>query len=324
MIDLAKLRSDVSKGAAGEPIRLAPSPADPKVLTVKDLLDASAERALKRAPSLACTTGVSRLDDATGGLRPGHVWVFGADTNWGKSSFLIMVADENMAKGKRVLIVSAEDDASLYGDRLMVRRSRINAKRYRDRRLTPDEMDRVTDTVAAARPDPVFLDARGKSAEHVAEQVKWAIQQHGIDLVCYDYLQEFRSKRKHQDRRNEVSEVAATLREAVKTSGKTGIIFSQITVSAEKKYPDKHSIRESRDVSNAAEVIILGFTPTEDIKRPDGSLVALAGVKCALVDKAKDGIKGAVPLDWNEELAAFEAMPGEYDCFDAVADERFP
>lgn len=288
----------------------------PRLLTVKELLDASAERALSRKPRGSCTTGVNKLDDATGGLRPGHVWVFGADTNWGKSSFLIMVADENMKKRKRVLIVSSEDDESIYGDRLMVRRSQVNAKRYRDRNLGDEEMARVADVVSEARPDPVFLDARGKPAEQVAAQVKWAIREHSIDIVMYDYLQEFRSSKRYQDRRNEVSEVAAMLREAIKSSGKTGIIFSQITVSADKKYPDKHSIRESRDVSNAAEVIVLGFTPTADITRQDGSVVVEAGKKCALVDKAKDGIKGAVELDWNEEQASFIEVAGEYDVFD--------
>lgn len=311
------------------PVNPTPVGGKPRILTVKQLLDASADRALSRASRNSCTTGVNKLDDATGGLRPGHVWVFGADTNWGKSSFLIMLADENMKRRKRVLIVSSEDDESIYGDRLMVRRARVNAKRYRDRKLTDDEMNRVTDVVSKAEPSPVFLDARGKQAEHVAAQVKWAIREHAIDVVCYDYLQEFRSSKRFQDRRNEVSEVAAMLREPIKTMGKTGIIFSQITVSADKKYPDKHSIRESRDVSNAAEVIVLGFTPVDDIRRADGSTVVEGGKKCALVDKAKDGIKGAVELDWDEECATFNAIAGEYDVFDGEFDqldgeERYP
>lgn len=303
-----------------KPMNPTPVGGKPRILTVKELLDASASRAMSLVSRHSCTTGVNKLDDATGGLRPGHVWVFGADTNWGKSSFLIMLADENMKKKRRVLIVSSEDDESIYGDRLMVRRAKVNAKRYRDRKLSPEELVSVADVVAQAQPDPVFLDARGKQAEQVAAQVKWAIREFAIDVVCYDYLQEFRSSKRYQDRRNEVSEVAAMLREPVKTLGKTGIIFSQITVSPDKKYPDKHSIRESRDVSNAAEVIVLGFTPTASITRADGSVVVEGGKKCALVDKAKDGIKGAVELDWNEEQASFIEIQGEYDVFDREFD----
>lgn len=288
------------------PIQLAPKIAPPRILTVKELLEAAAERSMDKRPSRACTTGVKGLDYATGGFCPGQVWVIGADTNWGKSSFAIMVADENLQDGKRVLIVSSEDDESIYGDRLMVRRARVNAMRFRDRNMTPEEYNSVADVLARAEPAPVFLDARGKKAERVAEEVRWAIATHDVDLVIYDYLQEFRSSKRHEDRRNEVSEVAAILREAIKTSGKTGIIFSQITIQVGKKYPDKHSIRESRDVSNAADVIALGFTPTEALPGKNGQTSVDAGTKCVLIDKVKQGIKGTVPLDWNEEGAFFE------------------
>lgn len=312
------------------PIQLAPKIAPPRILTVKELLDASAERAMSRAPSRACTTGVAGLDRATGGFCPGQVWVIGADTNWGKSSFLIMVADENIRKGKRVLIVSSEDDESIYGDRLLVRRAEVNALRFRDRRLSPDEYNRVADVVAKAETAPVFLDARGKKAEQVAKEVKWAIATHDIDLVAYDYLQEFRAQKQYDDRRNEVSEVAAMLREPIKTTGKTGIIFSQITVSVGKKYPDKHSIRESRDVSNAADVIALGFTPNEVLPGKNGQATVDAGTKCMLIDKVKQGIKGAVPLDWDEEGAFFRRIEDpphpadEFDDFTPTQEDRYP
>jgi replicative DNA helicase len=165
---------------------------------------------------------------------------------------------------------------------------------------------------AEALPDPVFLDARGRPAELVANQVKWAIEKHGIDIVLYDYLQEFRSGSAQQDRRNEVSEVASVLKHAVTALGKTGMMFSQITIAMNKKYPDKHSIRESRDVSNAADTIVLGFTPLEDIVKETKSgnqETIKQGTKCLLVDKVKQGVKGAVPMKWNEKSKCFDAMP---------------
>ncbi len=102
----------------------------PRIRTVAELLHGGQARANSKLTRAMCTTGHYRVDDATGGLKPGFVWVFGADTNWGKSSFLIMLADENIKANRRVLIVSAEDDEKLYGDRLLVRRSRVNADRF--------------------------------------------------------------------------------------------------------------------------------------------------------------------------------------------------
>ncbi len=50
-----------------------------KVFTVRELLDGAAERAANPNRLVrSCTTGHYELDDLTGGLRPGFVWVLDA------------------------------------------------------------------------------------------------------------------------------------------------------------------------------------------------------------------------------------------------------
>ena len=90
----------------------------PRILTVRDLLIESRERACSAESRKRdnCVTGVQELERAAGGIRPGFVWVVGGDTNTGKSTWLVHVADENLKRGKRVLIVSVEDAPSLYGN----------------------------------------------------------------------------------------------------------------------------------------------------------------------------------------------------------------
>lgn len=298
-----------------------PSPVpEVRVITVRELLSDAMDRALSRESTGACTTGVHGIDQKTGGMRPGHVWLLGADTSWGKTSCAVMLADVNMARGKRVLIVSAEDAASMYGDRLMARRARVNATRLRDRQLLPREVVAVTDVAAKALPDPVFLDCIGETAEATARKIDMAMREHKIDMVIVDYLQELRSGKRTQDRRNEVSNVASLIRTTIKRANKTGIILSQITVEAAKKYPDKHSIRESRDVSNGAEVILLGFSPREPIMSGTGECIAEAGQKCILIDKAKDGVTGAVAMKWDAESACFDEIAAPPHVSDAYMD----
>lgn len=295
--DLAKAGELPADQAAGAKVIAE----GPRVLTVQQLLEEARSRATQPKSSRACSTGNYRLDGATGGIRPGHVWVFGAETNWGKSSWLVMLADVNLRAGKRVLIITTEDDQSIYGDRLMVRRSRVNARRLRDRELTDEEIQRVTNTAAKGEPLPVFLDARGLTAEQTTEHMVELMTVHKIDLVMLDYLQELRIGGRVQDRRNEVSEVASMIRTAIKRCGRAGVIFSQITVDDSKKRPDKHSIRESRDVSNGAEAILLGC----NVLGNDGAILK----REILVDKSKDGPKGyTLELQWNPDLACFETQ----------------
>lgn len=285
----------------------------PRVLTVRDLLEGSIKRATQRRARGICTTGHYQLDHITGGLRPGFVWVIGAGTSWGKSSLLVMLTDENIKKGKKVLIVSAEDPESLYADRLMARRSRVSADAIRKREIDGAQLDKMNDEARKAEDLPVFLDARGRSVEWLAPRIKQLIVKYGIDVVAYDYLQAFDNQERQQDRRNQISYIARVLTDVAKTAipgGVAGILLSQITEDGKKAHPDKHSIRESRDVSNAGEVVALGFTPEKPIVKSEGGEVLVrAGERCLFVDKNKDGPRGAlIALPWDEECACFETV----------------
>lgn len=282
----------------------------PRVLTVRELVQGAQRRSVSKAIGKGAPTGHYQLDDVTGGLKPGFVWVFGADTSWGKSSFLVMLADESIKAKKRVLIVSAEDSEQIYGDRLLLRRSRVSADNLRKRKLTNEEHDAVAEALRKAEDVPVFLDARGRNVEWICKQVKRLIVEHEIDVVAYDYLQAFDNEKPQQDRRNQVTYIARVLTDSVKTSNVSGIIFSQITVQDGKNHPDKHSIRESRDVSNAAEVVMLGFTPEKQIvRKSDGAPLVEAGQKAVLIDKCKDGPRGGLyPMTWNSHSACFDTV----------------
>jgi replicative DNA helicase len=287
----------------------------PRVLTVRDLLRGSRIEADRKDKRSLTTTGNYKLDSITGGMMPGFVWVFGADTSWGKSSFLVMVVDENLKRKKRTLIVSVEDSEKLYGDRLMLRRTRNSANRLRGKKVTEEERDRMIAAESAAEEQPVFLDARGRGVEWVSRNVKQVVKEQDIDVVAYDYLQAFDNEKPQQDRRNQVTYIARTLTDITKSLDKTGIIFSQITVEKGKPMPDKHSIRESRDVSNAAEVVLLGFFPEKDVMGPSREpgrppeLVVAAGERAILVDKCKNGPRGAIlAMPWDNDSACFETV----------------
>lgn len=291
----------------------------PRVLTVQDLLLESRRGATERRTRGLITTGMGKIDGITGGLQDGFVWIFGASTGWGKSSLSVMIADENLKakQPKRTLIVSVEDSERIYGDRLMCRRARISADRLRKKRLSREEIAAVTDIANRGEDAPVFLDARGKGVEWTAKHTKRIIIEQQIDLVIFDYLQAFDNEKPQQDRRNQINYIGRTLTDVVKNarggSGIAGIIMSQITEDAKKVIPDKYSIRESKDVAHAAEVVVLGFTPVQDIlpagaERGDTEPIARKGQRHVYIDKVKNGPRGAIlPMSWDNESACFNA-----------------
>jgi len=302
----------------------------PRVLTVRQLLTSSRERAfMKRRASDVLTTGHYKLDDFTGGIRKGFSWLFGADTSFGKSTWLVSVADENIKRGKKVLIVSSEDPEEIYGDRLMVRRARVDAKRHRDQRLEPEEMQRVLDVEQAAEPSPVYVDAARWNVEELAPHLETIIREQAIDLVAFDYIQEFKSGKRWQDERVKFREIASVLRHLGKKAKVASILFSQLTLDQDTKIPTRRNIRECRDIANASEVILIGFEPDADILDKEKKVLVDAGTKCVLVDKVKNGPRGAkVPLLWSPDHACFDNVPDPYARpYDAEADalaDSFP
>jgi KaiC/GvpD/RAD55 family RecA-like ATPase len=197
-------------------------------------------------------SGMPTLDRLVGGIRPGHCWVVGAPTNWGKTSLAIAIAD---AYPGLSLLVTCEDAPELVFQRLLARRASVAASDLRDGKFSsfaPSERDRIADTLERAKEHgdlPFVLDGRGHSVERISDWIRIMLGVHPIGLVLVDYLQCISTDRKTEDRRNEVNHIARTLTDAIKTRNAAGILTSQLT---------GEDIRESRDVEHAAEIVLIG------------------------------------------------------------------
>jgi replicative DNA helicase len=295
----------------------------PLVRSVQDVLVGSATRAMSKERISQLTTGHYRLDGITGGFRPSFTWLFGADTSWGKSSFLISVCDENIRAGRTCLIVSSEDAETVYGDRLMARRSKVSATNLRDKCLTPEEMAKVLETSSKGETKPFFVAANGEESseksdgdategwplEHLLQHLEVIVREKKVDFVAFDYLQEFTTKNRYQDERLKFKAMAGMMRRFIRKMKICGCVFSQLTVTTETKIPTRANIRECRDVANGSDVILIGFEPDADVKDREGNVMAQAGKKCIHVDKVKNGPRGAkVQMDWNGHSACFKRV----------------
>ena len=271
------------------------------VRRMADLLNDVYERMQRKEKAPSCTTGHGDVDDLIGGYRPGKVAVLGAATNWGKSSWAVMAVDENLRRGKRVLLVSGEDDGITYGKRILARRSGLNAMELRDEVFEgiddaeiEQKRHRAWSTVCGAEDEPWFLDGVGTPAESLARVVAELCEEQPYDLVIVDYLQAFRCAQKRQDRRNEVTAVARVFTDAIKKAGAAGLLLSQIKrLDSDTREPTKHDLKESGDVENMAEHVLIGWHGQQQ--------------RLIKVDKNKDGPVEhcAMPIPFDTETASF-------------------
>lgn len=320
--DLAKNKSLPEDPAEkAEPVtRAAKQEADDakRIVTVRQMLK-EAHDGIGRKVQDIITTGHHEIDRDTNGFQREFVWVFGAKSHWGKSSYIVMVADENLRRGKRVLIVSSEDPARLYGERLLMRRTRVDRYGMQNGKLRADERDRIVNAVSKAENVPVYVNAIGKSVEWACKQVRRLVLSEGIDLVAFDYLHAFdKEKRMDSDRRGVLNYIARTMSDTVKELGCAGIIFGQVTPDTKADIPDMYEIRDSKDVVNAADCVAIGFTPKGSVGRkdsPTGEVYKIAGAddRCVVLAKNKPGpgSSGRVYRMGSDQ---------EHGCFDVVED----
>jgi replicative DNA helicase len=280
----------------------------PRLLTVQQLLIGSQKRATSPKKQGVITTGNWRIDRHTGGIQPGHGWILAAETSWGKTAFALSVADENLKLGKVVLIVATEDDESIYGDRLLARRSGVEASRIRDHKLDAVDHQKIALVVQKGEKTPIYLDARDIPEKELCEQIAAMVREYQVALVIVDYLQTIPASKTYQDERVRFRETAQRITHTCKSSKTPLILCSQITPDETNKMPGKYRVRESKDVVNAAEAVLMGFelqSDWTDPKNPDHHFTA--GTKCINIDKAKVGTKGVVALNWNQRTANFDA-----------------
>ncbi len=272
------------------------------------------------------TTTFEDIDALMCGLRKGHVTVLAAGTSWGKSTATVAIADENLMKGARVLVVSAEDSRDMYGRRFIARRMRLNAMALRDNALGAADIDRLGVAAVRTSDDPVFLDAIGKSGEWISKAIKHLVREEGFELVLVDYIQRIRAARANQDRRNEVTYVTGLISDAIKESGAAGLLASQLK-RIEGREPTLEDVKESGDVENMAEHVLLGYRVKAGRPHYEGEPTPWERkIKLA---KNKDGpvLDHWFVCKFNEITASFEVTrseekPKRNDQWNGFADEE--
>lgn len=259
------------------------------------------------------TTGNAEVDSLLCGLRPGMVSLVAASTSWGKSSWGIMVADENMRRGVPVLVVSVEDSQLTYGKRIVARRSGVNAIRIRDNTCDADDIKKIERTAFNAPSDPFYLNAIGKSVEWAAEAIGALCKERAIGVIVCDYVQRFRTEKNFGDnRRAQVTHVAEVLSDAGRVGGAHTVILSQLK-RIEGREPAMDDVKESGDLENMADHVLLGHRmPSGEMYNQGEERPMKRGIK---VHKNKDGptfSEAWIDMPFDLVTASFVTVNEEY------------
>lgn len=279
--------------------------------TMAEMLGGVLERAQSGAREPGIDTCHYQLEHMLAGFRPKMITVLGARTSFGKSSYAIMVADEAMRKGHGVLLISVEDSEETYAQRFMSRRAKVSAYDLRANECNAEAIQRMAQQVRYAQSVPFFVDAVGVPAEGIAATITRECGARPVKLVIVDYLQRIGTTKRTQDKRTEITHAMGCITDAIKKAGAAGLVLSQLKRLGEgsvNKEPNMSDLKESGDIENMAEHVVLGWL----VEEPQGDAEPVRK-RWLKVEKNKDGpvdTRG-MAIGFDEETASFRVSKGD-------------
>lgn len=241
-------------------------------------------------------TGYPSLDDLTGGFKPGQLIILAGATGMGKTAFslsliyrvaLELLKDDEL-KNKQIVYFTLEMTKEEVAQRLLSIASRISLYRIRNKKITPEEVDKLMAILDELTNLPIIIDDRsGIRVMDIESKIKWIQyesrnQGKELGLVVVDYLQLIESDDKRLSREQQVGSVAARLKYMAKDLGIPIIALSQLNRNVEKREdrkPKLSDLRESGAIEQFADLVLFVYRPyyyTQDLEEENEAKLIIA------------------------------------------------
>jgi replicative DNA helicase len=205
-------------------------------------------------------TGIHALDEISGGLKPGELWVVGAKPSRGKSVMLLQVGAEFIRREEPAAIFSLEMMKHEIIGRLVSCMGRVDfGSIVQPRNLNKGDLQRIQSAAATIASAPLWIDASaGQSIETITAEAQRIRDSHGgLSLIIVDYLQLIRGGRsRNETREEEVARVSGGLKQLAKHLACPVLSASQLN--------EQGQVRESRAIEQDADAVL--FIVEEGIK----------------------------------------------------------
>jgi len=242
------------------------------VLTFRELLTESVS-ALSEASKTKrfVRLGTPNLDDVFR-AGPGDLVVLGAATNVGKSTLLWTWAMSLARSGTAVGIISIEDGAEDFGSKGLAAISGVDASAMWSTGLRAEHSVPISSGIDREANLPIsFAKIRSRSIEGVVSRMAYMVRVRGCKVLLVDYLQAIRHRDVGTSTREKVNDSLATLMAAAAQLGATLVLASQLRRASEGgKYqePGDGDLKESGDIENSAQAIVLLWRETDEESDP--------------------------------------------------------
>lgn len=267
---------------------------------VSQLLDSFFESQDPEAPKPEYATfGLQVLDEGSY-IEPGDVVIIGGYPSDGKTALSLQMA-WHMAKKYRVGFFSLETDRRKLRDRLIAHAAGLDLADIKRRALDDAAWEGLAKQQADfARRDLTLVEAAGMSAA----DIETASRAYGFQVIFVDYIQLVAPEKSSGGTRSEqMAAVSRALHIFAQKSGTLVVELAQLTRQERKsgkdgkevrRDPTMHDLKESGQLEQDADMILLLFRPGPKDKGPDDQELNEESHRLLKIAKNKEGRWG----DW--------------------------
>jgi len=254
------------------------------------------EHNIKHGIPGSISTGFVALDKVTGGMHKGQLWVIGAGTGHGKTTFAVQVSKSVAKAGKKVGVFSLEMTRQSVLERFACGMAGIDYIRYINAKINNRELIRVTNEMQdLSKLGIMFFD----NPTATPDTLIGASQERGFDLIIIDFLQ--RVKHTNSASLNEKAMlVANTAKTIARINDCTVMLISQLSrehikrgEGSKRGRPLMSDFRDSGMIESEADTILLFYRPSEySSDELDKSKAEW------IIPKLRFGQTGSFPMRW--------------------------
>ena len=255
-------------------------------------------------------TGYADLDNLTAGFQPSDLIIVAARPAMGKTSLALNFASHAALHANRnVALFSLEMSKIQLMQRMLATAAKIKAHRFRDGKLTAEELSRLYPEAAHFQTENLMIDdTPGLSLLDLASRCRKMQRERGqVDLVIVDYLQLMTaapgSAGSMASREREISIISMGLKNLAKELSCPVMALSQLNRGLEQR-PDKRprpsDLRESGSIEQDADQII--FIYRDEVYHPETPDKGIAEI---IFGKNRHGPTETVRLAFQSEFTAF-------------------
>lgn len=213
---------------------------------------------------LRVPTGIQQLDYITyGGFNAGNLVILAARPSVGKTAIMLQMAKAAAYTGKNVNLFNLEMTNTELAQRLL-----FSTGHLAPLQVARGEVEWSSFELAASRfsSKPMYLNDTSRTLEEIRARIVMNVQAGKCDVAFIDYLGLIKKNSNNKTMAQAIGEITNELKNLALSCKIPIVLLCQLNrVSAsEKRPPEMHDLRDSGDIEQDADIILMLERPQED------------------------------------------------------------